>query len=161
MSVIILESDAGTKKATKRATRRTSIKLSEDMKRSLGQWWDEVLMDAIFLCPKETGALSRTIRVEPLVEELAGGFAKEATITESGLPQNLIGSKIVAGGELDSLTGRFVNYAQARHDGHLTRSGGWVEGVPFLTEAIEMNMPKLDMYIAQALDKMEREWKKQ
>jgi len=156
MSVVLIETDLGTKDKCKKALARVQNTLNRKGKRGWNEWWNQVLADAIVECPKIFGSLSRTIRTENI------GSPQESFVAESYVyikdKQELLNKMIVAGGEIDMITGVNVNYAQAVHDGHVSTGGNWVAANPFLERAIEMNLPVLDAKNQQILKSAGDAW---
>lgn len=158
--VIITETDYGTKGKAKKAIRRTPRKGTEEGRRMLDKWWDAVLQDAIRLCPKKTGALSRTIRIEKIPKgSMIGGVGGAPWAKAVGPQSELINKMIVAGGKMDAMTGIFVDYAMAVHDGYVhAKSGRWHVGVPFLSDALAFHSAELDAILKKIADRMKEEF---
>jgi hypothetical protein len=156
-SIVIIESDHGTKRKHRDAAIRTGEAVKKSSKKHLGAWWEHVAETAIAICPKETGALSRTIRIEK-VDTVVSADTKEVFVGDE--KNVIINQKIVVGGEIDMITGKDVNYGTFVHDGHISTNGVWVEAQPFLEYAIELDSPLLDWAEKQILEDMGREWVK-
>ena len=148
--LVMSETDYGSKKKAKKATERTPQKATDEARLQLELFWQKLVEDAYALCPKETGALADTIRTETNPVETAGGFERIATVHQ------LINKRLVAGGQFKK--GKFVNYAQAVHDGHVSPTGKFVPPQPFLEDAIAMNSAELDRIIKRIGDKIVEDW---
>ena len=156
MSIVITESDNGTKNAAKKAAVRTHNKLSTGGYKKLGEWWKHVEQTAIARCPKQFGALSRTIRIENIGKNTPP-YTKESYVYIND-KEELLNKMLVAGGEIDMIKGIYVDYAQAVHDGHISTGGNWVMANPFLDIAIQESLPLLDLKEKQMLDDAVKEW---
>lgn len=156
MSIVITETDMGTKKKTLKAIARTYSVVNSVSRKKWDEWWNQVLHDAIELCPKLTGALSRTIRIEN-IGTLTMPYTAESYV---GIQETneLVDKMIVAGGEIDMVTGVYVDYAEAVHDGYVSSGGNWIQGRPFLTQAIDMNLPSLNRKNEEIMNEMGKAW---
>jgi len=115
----------------------------------LRAWWEKVKETAKALCPIDTGTLMMTIRIEPAGVTI--GFYYEKVM---GPEHELINSQIVAGGIMvNPKTGRIVDYAQAVHDGHFTRSGRYIPENPFIRDAVNIHINELYQILGDSVDK--------
>jgi len=108
------------------------------------------------LCPIDTGTLATSIRI--VTQAPTGGFFE---VTKDPLSNKIgVTALITAGGWLvNPKTGRIVDYAQAVHDGHITRGGGYYMGVPFLTMAIDQCEPEYQMMVKRIQDAQANAWR--
>ena len=94
----------------------------------------------------ETGTLYSSIRIVEGVPEVESYYGVAAG-PEGSMPSDYdyIEKTIVAGGmEYIKPTGEPCDYSESHHDGFHTRSGGWVNGTFFLSDAISINEIALD-----------------
>lgn len=119
--------------------------------------WQQILEAAIEMCPKETGALASSIRLEG----------------ESGYSRGAIGVSGISGGEfysnsiyagradvINPVTGEPTDlYALFVHDGHAMPNGEFYEGVPFLADAVAEYQNELDTAVDRACS--ENNWNTQ
>lgn len=156
MVVIVRETDSGSKKRAMQATYRTAHAGATTTQNEMLKWLSKVVMLAKSLCPVETGTLARTIRI--VTQAPTGGFFE---VVKNPL-ENKIGvtALITAGGWLvNPKTGFICDYAQAVHDGHLTRGGGYYAGVPFLTMAIDASEAEYQEMVKKIGDAHENAWR--
>lgn len=148
-----MEDDGGTKKRVIDDIVWVQDSLIEEAQSRLDEVWDKILETAIMLCPFDTGTLMTTIRIEKgygaTSEEGAfvDSFTTSASGGEGGTKSVIVyDSTITAGDEtvINTRTGQPCIYAGWVHDGHYDKAGKWVNGVPFLEEAIEENSAELD-----------------
>lgn len=149
---VVSEDDNGTKKKVIDDISEAQQKLIEEAQSKLDEVWMKILETAIMLCPIDTGTLVQTIRLE----QGSGVTSEEGAFVESystptgagGSDKSIIiyDSTITAGDEtvINPRTGQPCIYASWVHDGHYDRAGKWVEGIPFLEEAIEEHSAELD-----------------
>jgi len=152
----IIESDLGTKQATVLKIREILDGRDKKFKYMMYKFWQKVYYQAVQECPKETGALTASIRM------------KESQITQKG--PNTIGIKaerdvmqdwyITAGGEgvVNPKHKREVDYAYAVHEGYKTVSGKWVGGNPFLRRAWDKSAQEFEKFVKEYLDWYEKTW---
>lgn len=158
MAFVLTETDLGTKRATKKALDRPFSDPSE-WERVWDEFWMKVKETAHVLVPKDTGSLDTTIRVVDTEEieqhRQAPTFGASSFIMSARREVFTDNRAIIAGDPavINPKTGQPVTYAQAVHDGHFTRGGSWVAGIPFLSEAIAMNMPWLDIELRNYVDR--------
>jgi len=158
MSIAIQEDDAGTKKDTLEALKKLKKDIADGDKiqKELARIWKKILRDAINMCPKDTGALARTIRITKVpTGSIMGGWSRIKEIT-------LFDRSIIAGDvtQTNPKTKTPVDYATWVHDGHVRRDGLFHAGVPFLTHAIAMNEQELEKAIDRALKKIAQKYNK-
>jgi len=154
MAVVLEETDRGSKKRLWNALERM-FKDRTEWNIAWDEFWTKVEEDAKVLCPVDTGALRESIRVINIeeAESVNIGAPEYAVIQTTDIQSD--GRIIVAGDEtmMNPKTFRPVDYAQAVHDGHVSKSGKWVEGTRFLETAIDLNMPHLLARIESYIDK--------
>jgi len=134
VSVQITETDWGTKRKTMLALKRVIAQaIPREITGALREYCEELWRTSFALAPKETGTLANSIRFEKR-EKASQGFEVERYSYDLGE------WKIKAGGTefINPRTKMPVDYAQAVHDGHMTKSGSWVPGQPFLSMAVEL-----------------------
>lgn len=156
MSVVVHETDLGTKKAAKRALGRL-FSDPNDWRRIFDEFWLKVELDAHVFVPKDTGSLDTTIRVVDAgeVEEHRQAPTFGASSIMAGRREVFSDNRAIIAGDpsvINPKSGQPVTYAQAVHDGHFTRGGSWVPARPFLTEAIGNNLAWLDAELFRYID---------
>ena len=155
MSVLIKEDDAGTKKRAIRSLEKLRRKFQNgDFKAELDRVMNKIKLDAVAMCPKETGTLASTIRLTELPLGMMTG-------SWSRIKEVMIYNKSIVAGDITKTnpkTKRPCDYASWVHDGHKMRDGRMWNGVPFLTLAIAKNRLELDRAIDRALKKMGSEY---
>lgn len=150
MSVILVESDEGTKQKVMRKVEEYDKKIDDALRQKLDKVWDKVLWDAIMECPIVTATLASTIRiVEGAFGGLMGGHIAGRMVFDR---------TITAGDEMVTKPdGTPCIYAQWVHDGYVhPKSGRFVVGHPFLEIALEMNMPELEKAIEEAFNERDK-----
>lgn len=152
MPVVVEEDDAGTKKETKKATEKLKKDLDDgtEIAKELDKVWKAIKDDAYNACPKETGALARTIRVVKIPMGVSvGGLSRIKELT-------IFDRSIVAGDitKTNPKTGKPIDYASWVHDGHRMKDGRMFAGVPFLTMAMAKHDVDLNKAIEKALKKL-------
>lgn len=151
MSIVLSETDNGTKREVVEALKKYDKKLSKTVADRLEQVWDQILWDAIMECPIVTGTLVSTIKiVEGAFGDMMGTHIAARTVFDRS---------IVAGDEtiINPRTGQPCIYAQWVHDGHSqSGTGRWIAGHPFLEIALDMNMAELETAIEAAMKEMEQ-----
>jgi len=152
MSVIVSESDGGTKKEAKKALKKLKKAFDEgkELGRELNKIWDKIKVDAIGLCPKETGTLASTIRTTRLpLGMMTGSWSRIKEVT-------IFNKSIIAGDitKINPKSKRPCDYATWVHDGHRMRDGKIYAGVPFLTMALAQNEAELNKVIDRVLRKL-------
>lgn len=150
MTYSVDETDSGTKGklATALETMRKDYSSGIIVSSELTKVWNKIKDDAIALCPKDTGALSRTIKVVN-ANGMTGNWSRIKDVT--------VFDKTITAGDLSTInpkTKRPVDYGTWVHDGHAMANGGYYMGVPFLSMAIFMNSEELDAAIDRALKKI-------
>lgn len=155
MVVVVRETDGGSKKRAMRATYGTARAGATATQHEMLHWLSKVVMLAKTYCPKETGTLATTIRI--VTQAPTGGFFE---VVKNPLENDIgVTALITAGGWLvNPKTGFICDYAQAVHDGHLTRGGGYYAGVPFLTMAIDASEAEYQQMVKKIFDAQERAW---
>ena len=152
MSVIVEESDGGSKKDTKKALKKLKKAFDDgkEIAKELNKIWQKVKVDAITLCPKETGTLASTIRVTRLpLGMMTGSWSRIKEVT-------IFNKSIIAGDitKINPKSKKPCDYATWVHDGHKMRDGRMYAGVPFLTMAIARHEAELEKAINRALQKL-------
>lgn len=153
MPVILIEDDMGSKERTKKALGRVFDEAGA-WKRVWDNYWNKVEQDANMLCKVDTEALKSTIRVIDINQMPSDPFIATGVV----MPRKEVYEDtraIIAGdiGVVNPKTGKPVTYAQAVHDGHISKAGNWVEGDQFLTLAIDMNASYLNKLIDNYIEK--------
>lgn len=119
--------------------------------------WQQILEAAIELCPKETGALASSIRLES-----ESGYNRGA-ISVSGIAGDDFYSSSIFAGRADVInpvSGEPTDlYALFVHDGHAMPNGEFYEGVPFLADAVDEYQDELDTAVDRAMT--ENGWNRQ
>lgn len=153
----VVESDRGSKQRAISAGARVARRGAEVYQREFLHWLSKVVMLAKRYCPVDTGTLAKTIRI---VTKAPTGVYFE--VIRDPLQNKIdVTALITAGGWLvNPKTGRICDYAEAVHDGHVTRGGGYYFGVPFMTMAIDQCTPELDRLTAKLGKAWEQEWKR-
>lgn len=141
----IFESDDGTKAECQKKLERFQEQLPEEIRKKLNAVWEKIWMDAIMLCPIETGALAASIKIiEGGIGGLMGGIAALAVY-----------DKTIVAGDItveNPKTGIPTSeYALLVHDGHPTKGGGFVPANPFLLDALRMNEAELMEAVDEAM----------
>lgn len=150
MSIILKESDAGTKQKVVKKLSEYDKKVDETLRQKLDKVWDKVLWDAIMECPIVTATLASTIRiVEGAFGGLMGGHVAGRMVFDR---------TITAGDEaVTKPDGSPCIYAQWVHDGFIhPRSGRWVAGNPFLEIALERNFAEIESAIEEAFSERDK-----
>lgn len=158
--VVVYEDDDGTKGATIAQTNEVMDGVIEDAQTRLDAVWDKIFETAIMLCPIDTGTLVQTIRIEKGFGQGESGvegadIESFSTPAAGGSIKSVIvyDSTIIAGDEnVFKPNGQPCIYASWVHDGHYSQAGQWVEGQPFLEEAIMEHIDELDEAVQQALE---------
>jgi hypothetical protein len=164
MVIIISETDDGTKMKTKYEIEKFSRKLPEEIRAELEEIWDKIWMEAINLCPIDTGALASSIKVLEGASEtlggMGGGNVKTVTAGPSLSGELVFDRTIMAGDEIiiNPKTGKSTAvYASLVHDGHMMRDGTFWHGVPFLTEAVAKYEGELMAAVDKAIQELSGE----
>lgn len=150
MSVILKESDDGTKQKVVKKIEEYDKKLDDTLRQKLDKVWDKVLWDAIMECPIITGTLASTIRiVEGAFGGLMGGHIAGRMVFDR---------TITAGDEtVTKPDGSPCIYAQWVHDGFIhPRSGRLTRATPFLEIALERNFAELEKAINEAFGERDK-----
>ena len=143
------ETDLGSKERTRKAIKRILGSRGVEFQRRFSEYIRAVRDDAKRLCHVDTGALQASIRiVEP--RQIPKGYHVAAR-------DIAVDYQIVAGGPpyFNPKNKRFVDYAQAVHDGTFYRAGR-----PFLSDAVALNSVKFDEIGKEYTDWVGREWSK-
>jgi len=157
----LTETDFGTKKKARKAIKRIERGKGKKFHQAMKEYVEAVLADARLMCPVGTpmstgipnyvgGSLKGSIRLITREVAKGGEFVAGRDITEEYM--------IVAGGApfINPNTNRFVDYAQAVHDGTSKMAPR-----PFLTDALAKNKQKFDMIIDRYMKSAyEEEWVK-
>ena len=148
------EDDAGTKKKTKEALKKTKEELDREFREVAMKYWYRVWEVARQLCIEygaiDTWALYNSIRIVWDASPIGGLY--EVVVSSEGVDMTAL---IRVGGiGINWKTGRVVDYAQAVHDGHMSRGGKWVMGRPFLMDAIIQCEPYREMLMEQFVDRV-------
>lgn len=154
----ITETDSGTKEAARRALSRTYKELDKGFVEAVKEYWYRVWFTARQLCLQygafDTGTLYESI--ELVWESVPYGGLYELGVSSKGVDMTAM-IKVGGVGFINPKTGRFVDYAQAVHDG--TR---YMRARPFLTDAIALNEGFLQSVLAKhtdmALSRFERDY---
>ena len=135
---------------------KRDIQEGKEIEQELARVWEKIRMDAYIDCPKDTGALSETIRVvkTPLTS-LTGNISPVKSIT-------VFDRTIIAGDlmRLNRKTKGPVDYAGFVHDGYVMRNGLIYNGRPFLTNALAKNDEELNAAINRALVKLGKKFER-
>jgi hypothetical protein len=122
---------------------------SPEIEMELQRAWNKVKVDAVTICPKDTGSLASTIKIVATeqVDSLFGSPNKSITLFDRA---------IIAGDEtkINPKTKGPVNYALPVHDGYMRRDGAIYLGTPFLSYALANNEDALEAAIDRALMKL-------
>lgn len=157
------ETDYGTKTDLQVASNNSAKVAKTEFVKKIDDWWKMVFDTAFELCPKDTWTLATSLHIVEGVPDVSAFFGVAAGPQgNSPADYDVINKSIVAGGEqyINPKTGKGCTYAEAVHDGHLTRGGGWVEGTYFLSDAIEMGTPILDKLLEETYQAIATEWSK-
>lgn len=154
------EDDAGTKRRTKEALKKTKEELDKEFREAMMKYWYRVWEVARQLCIEygavDTWALYESIRLVWDASPIGGLY--EVIVSAEGVDMTALIK--VGGVGINWKTGRVVDYAQAVHDGHMSRGGEWVRARPFLMDAITIcepyRMMLMKQHVDRALSKFER-----
>ena len=154
----ITETDSGTKESAKRALSETYRKLDKEFVEAVKEYWYRVWLTAKQLCLQygafDTGALYESI--ELVWERVPYGGLFEIRVSSRGT-EVVAMIRVGGSGYINPKTGKFIDYAQAVHDG--TR---YMNARPFLTDAIALNegflQAILTKHIDMALSRFERDY---
>lgn len=111
--------------------------------------WQKILEAAIEICPKDTGALASSIRIEG-----ESGYSRGAIMVSGVANDDFYSSSIYAGRAdvVNPVTGEPTDiYALFVHDGHAMPNGMFYEGVPFLADAVAEYQDELDSAVDRAM----------
>jgi hypothetical protein len=155
---VITETDSGTKEKARRALSATYKKLDKEFLEAAKEYWYKVWQTARQLCLQygayDTGALYNSIQL--LWQSVPYGGLYEIGVSSRGVEMTSM-IKVGGAGFINPKTGKFVDYAQAVHDG--TR---YMAARPFLTDAIVLCEPFLQAVLTKhvdiALSRFEREY---
>jgi len=155
---VITETDSGTKEKAKRALSETYKKVDKEFIEAVKEYWYKVWLTAKQLCLQygafDTGTLYESI--ELVWERVPYGGLYEIGVSSRGAEMVAM---IRVGGSVyvNPKTGKFVDYAQAVHDG--TR---YMRERPFLTDAIVLCEPFYQQvmmgHVDMALSRFERDY---
>jgi hypothetical protein len=148
----IEEDDAGTKRGIIDNLEETKEKLIEEAQSRLSDVWQKIFDTAFMLCPVESGTLQSTIElIEGDSTSEGASYTPEGGGGEKAV--TIYNSTIIAGNAgITKPDGTPCIYAEWVHDGHFNRGGTWVEGQPFLEDAILEHEAELDQAINEMLD---------
>jgi hypothetical protein len=147
------ESDSGSKKKVSNELGGLGKRLNDDLKERLEAIWNAIYNDAVAECPVDTMSLVGTVKL--IVDDSniqASGAGVD--IMSSGMSENIYNATIIAGDDAVINPKNHIPtswYAIWVHDGHFTVDGAWVEGVPFLSDAVDKHIGELDEAIDDAL----------
>lgn len=129
--------------------------ITEAARNRIEEVWTKIYEMALSLCPVDTGSLVSTIRL------ISGGDLTENSgeTIGGGLPMVGEGASIYNGiitvGDPTVVNPKNHQptsvYANMVHDGHFNSGGGYIQGVPFLTDAIDAYEGELMEAIEDAL----------
>ncbi len=109
--------------------------------------WQLIREKAVDLCPKESGALASSIELESEGGSGTVSASQGATIYENAI---FCGNDSTFNFEGQPTS----QYAQAVHDGHMTASGEFWEGTPFLEDALDAYESELDLTVQRGLSEV-------
>jgi len=157
MVIGLEETDNGSKEKTQKEVKKFMDSISEEAKQRLEEVWNAIYNEAIANCPIDTGSLVGTIKLQTeneISEEMQG--VGGSYVMEGGGEKavSIFNGTITAGD--DAVINPKNNmpttvYAALVHDGHFDRAGNWIEGVFFLTDAIDAHELELEEAIDAAL----------
>jgi hypothetical protein len=132
---------------------RKDISTGKYLEDELDRIWNKIKMDAVAMCPKDTGSLASTIRV--VDSEVA-----DASLGTPDKSIEIFGKAIIAGDLMrtNPKTHSPIDYAQLVHDGYIRSNGVLYVGIPFLTYALALNDSALQAAIDRALQKLGKEF---
>lgn len=158
--VELMETDFGTKEKTRKVIKKILGEKGVKFQQALAQYVNRVKNDAKLLCPVGTpastgklnyvgGSLRNSIRATSTENIPRGSFVVGRDL--------ILDYQIIAGGPpyINPNTKRFVDYAQAVHDGTSK-----ISPRPFLTDAIAKNAGQFEEVHKRYLDWIENEWSK-
>jgi hypothetical protein len=144
--------DDGTIEQTELSLAEIRDDIAYEVALRLDEVWIQIKDLAIEICPKESGALAASVEIEN-----QGG---SGAIGVSGIAGgDFYSSSIYAGNQtiVNPITGKpTAEYALFVHDGHAMPNGGFYEGVPFLTDAVDAYQAELDACVDRAMS--ENNW---
>lgn len=106
--------------------------------------WEKVRDKAIELCPKSSGALASSIELES-----EGGSGKTGMRGDNDFYSNAI---YAGNDQTFNFEGQPTSsYVLSVHDGHLLPNGVFLEGTPFLTDAVDFYMDELESCVDRAM----------
>jgi hypothetical protein len=155
---VITETDSGTKESARRALNATYKELDKQFIEAAKEYWFKVWQTAKQLCLQygafDTGTLYDSI--ELVWERVPYGGLYDIGVSSKGA--EMVAMIHVGGmGHINPKTGKFVDYAQAVHDG--TR---YMRARPFLTDAIVLCEPFYRQVVMgrvdRALSRFERDY---
>ena len=127
MSIVVVD-DQGTIESTRRKIEQLKRdgpkKFDSIMERFMRDVYMQTLNEMNNMGIRDTGALMASTRLERI-----GSPAKYNMTTREASSEWQVLSG--GGGYINRKNKREVDYAQAVHDGHATRGGGWVAGRPY------------------------------
>ncbi|GEM_PF-1699953 len=147
------ETDNGSKKKVSEELGGLGKKLNDDLRERLEKIWNDIYNDAVAECPVDTGSLVTSIKLVVDDSNLEGGGAG-IDISSSGMSENVYNGTITAGDDaiINPKNGIPTStYAIMVHDGHFTVDGTWVEGIPFLSDALDKHSAELEAAIDDAM----------
>ena len=160
MAVAVEMTDDGTIIQVEETIETINERLPEYVAEELADVWQLIKAEAIELCPKDTGALASSIRLES--EGGGGGIYKDfqpvqISGTGGGVGTDFYSDTIFAG------DANIINpksheptdlYALFVHDGHLMRDGTMYEGSFFLERAVAKYENEIDEAVDRALSEL-------
>lgn len=145
---VFTETDFGTKRQARLALSATARKLHVEFMKAAREYWIRVWEVARTLCHQygafDTGTLYDSIRLIWVTEPFSTPY--EVVVSSQGVEMTAT-IKVGGMGFINPKTGRFIDYAQAVHDG--TR---YMAARPFLTDAIAYCEGYLQELLARHVD---------
>jgi hypothetical protein len=143
MAVRLIETDFGTKDATLLKITEIMNKKNSMFEHLVYKYWQSVYYNAIDECPKDTGALSASIRIRKAGETTSAppgpyGISLQARDFETSWYITAGGAGIV-----NPKHKREVDYAQAVHEGYKDASGRFHPPNRFLERAFQKSLAEL------------------
>lgn len=173
MAARIVETDFGTKEATKKTITQIQLKKTRQMQWLAWRYWWKVYQYALQECPVGTpattgrpnyigGSLRMSIRItrgSPTSAVFRSGpyGVSRQTYGDSSWIYSI---QAGGGGVINPNYGREVDYAAAVHDGHMGRGGRWIPPNRFLDRAIARAEGDYMKMANDMLSWFEGEWSK-
>jgi hypothetical protein len=148
-------SDYGSSDNVLKDIKTINMKIEKEAKRALTRVWNDVYKEAISMCPVDTGTLVSSIKlvVSRSNDFNIGGELKESTFAISGKSASVFNGMIIAGDDKKmNPKNRMTSsqYCSIVHDGAY-HNGTWVDGVPFLTMALEKYASKIEKAVNKSI----------